>query len=303
MKSRHILIASVALGSMAFSAHAQEQDAKNYSYHSAAKGQSADEVEDLGDISGSGGQESDGKSVPDAATLRGKFRFNVSARTEFTSNATLSGQHSSGDFVGLPTVEGGYNLALGKYFTFDLAAKVESAIFADHSDRGFVGYSANATLDYRPKTGLPRIYITAEPYRYDSFDTGNSITQAIGLAAGTDWGYSFNAGRSVAFLGYNYEHYYADPSIDDRNSHRIVVGLAHQFRTDLTGQLYYAWQYNDYDGIARHDSRNLVGLNFVYSFTKNLFGNFATSFVDNDSSFAGASYQSVTASVGLTLQF
>lgn len=304
MKVRPYSITFLALAALSLGAVAQ--DAKHYNYQSSAKTQSADEMEDLGEISaggGSGGGEADGKTMPPPEGLKGKFRFNVGARGEYTSNAKLSGDHSSGDFIGLPTVEGGYNIALGKSFTFDLAAKVESALYAENSDRGFLGYSANATLDYRPKPGLPRVYVTAEPYRYDGFDTGDRITQAIGLAAGTDWGISFNAGRSVAFVGYNFGHYFSDPTIDNRDSHRVVVGLAHQLRQNLTGQLFYAWQYNEYTDIERHDSRNMVGLNFVCAFTKNLFGNFTTSFVDNDSNFDRASYQSVTASVGLTLQF
>ena len=172
MKARPYSISLLTLGALCLAAVAQ--DAKNYHYQSSAKTQSSDELEDLGEISasGGGGGEVDGKSLPPPAGLKGKFRFNVGTRAEYTSNAKLSGNHSSGDFIGLPTVEGGYNVALGKHFTFDLATKVESGIYADHSDRGFLGYSANATLDYRPRTGLPRIYVTAEPYRYDGFDTG-----------------------------------------------------------------------------------------------------------------------------------
>ncbi len=304
MRVRPFIVTVFALGALSLPALAE--DVKNYSYNTSAKTQSADEMEDIGEIaeSGGAGTEADGKSMPPPPeAMKGKFRFNVTARGEFTTNAKLSGDHSSGDFIGLPTVEGGYNVALGKYFTFDLATKVESGLYAENGDRGFAGYSANATLDYRPRAGLPRVYVTAEPYRYDSFDTGNRITQAVGLSTGTDWGVSFNAGRSVAFVGYNYGHYFADPSIDNRNSHRVVVGLAHQLRQNLTGLLFYAWQYNDYTDIERHDSRNMVGLNFVCSFTKNLFGSFTTSFIDNESNFDRASYQSVTASVGLTLQF
>ena len=278
------------------------QDAKNYSYGTSAKTQSADEIEDIGDISDTGGQ-AEGKSMPEAPGAKGKFRVNVTARGEYTSNAKLSGNHSSSDFIGLPTIEGGYNVGFGKHITFDLSTKVESGIYADNSDRSFIGYSANATLDYRPKPNMPRIYVTAEPYRYDSFDTGDRITQAIGVAAGTDWGVSFNAGRSVAFIGYNYGRYFADPGIDSRNTHRIVVGLAHQLRQNLTGQLFYSWQFNDYTDIDRHDSRNMAGLNLVYSFSRNWFGSFTTSFVDSDSDFDRASYQSVTGALGLTWQF
>jgi len=301
MKIRLTLIIPAAIVALSLSGAAQ--DAKNYSYQTPAKAQSADEVEDIGVIADNSGGGTEGKSIPAPPQgLKGKFRFNVTARAEYTSNAKLSGNNSSSDFIGLPTIEGGYNVALGKYFTFDLSTKVESGIYADNGSHDFVGYSANATLDFRPKPGLPRVYITAEPYRYDNFD-GDLITEAIGVEAGTDWGYSFNSGHSVAYLGYNYGHYFADPGMDDRNSHRIVVGIAHQLRQNLTAQLFYAWQYNDYTDIERHDSRNLVGLNFVYAFSKNWFGTLSTSFVDNDSNFEHASYQSVTAALGLTLQF
>lgn len=303
MKARSIFITTATIGSLAVSAIAQ--DPRSYSYQSSAKAQSADEIEDLGEISASdsAGREGDGKSIPEPAPLKRKFRFNVTARGEFTSNAKLSGDHSSGDILGLPTIEAGYNVALGKYFTFDLAAKVESAIFGDHNDRSFIGYSANATLDFRPRPGLPRIYISAEPYRYDSFDTGDLLTQAIGLAAGTDWGYAFNNGRSLLYGGYNFERYLADPSIDNRNAHRVVVGLAHQLRSNLTGQLFYAWQYNDFIDASRHDSRHLVGVNLIYTFSERWLGTLSTSFVDNDASVDRASYQSVNAGLGLTLQF
>jgi hypothetical protein len=302
MKARSSFLAFCVFAACGLSSLAQ--DATNYSFHTPAAPQSKDEVEDIGDISNDGaGTESDGKSVPAPEGLKGKFRFNVSTRGEYTSNAKLTGNNSSSDFIGLPTVEAGYNVALGKYFTFDLATKVESALYAANNDRGFVGYSADATLDFRPKVGAPRVYITAEPYRYDGFDTGDRISQAVGLLAGTDWGVSFNAGRSLAFAGYSYGHYFADPTIDNRNAHQIVVGVAHQLRQNLTAQLFYSWQYSDFVNIDRHDSRNMVGLNFIYSLTKNLFGNFTTSFVDNDSDYLHASYQSVTTSVGLTLQF
>jgi hypothetical protein len=241
--------------------------------------------------------------LPPAEPIKKKFRFNVQARSEFTTNAILSGDHSTGDFLFLPTIEAGYKTPLGKYFTFDLAAKIESAMFAEHGDRGFLGYSANATLDFRPRPNLPRVYISAEPYRYDSFDTGDKVTQAIGFTAGTDGGFAFNNGRSLLYAGYAFSHYVADPSIDDRHSHRATVGVAHQFQQKLVGQLYYAFQYNDYTALPRRDSRHMVGANLVYQFSERLFGNVTSALVDNESNTSRATYQSFTASVGLTLQF
>ncbi|MEA3213193.1 MAG: hypothetical protein QOE70_6250 [Chthoniobacter sp.] len=301
MKIPTLFLTLPALAALSLSLRAQ--DAKNYAYHSSASRQSQQEIEDIGEIVPPD-NESDGKSAaPPPAAIKSKFRFNVGTREEFTSNAKLSGDHSSGDLLSLPTIEGGYHTPLGKYFTFDLAAKVESALYADNNDRGFFGYSADATLDYRPAPNLPRIYISAEPYRYDSFDTGDRVTQAVGTLAGTDWGFAFNGGRSLAYTGYTYGHYFADPSVDNRNSHRVVAGVAHQFAQNLTGQLYYSWQLTDFTDVTRHDTRNMVGVNLIYQFTEHLFGNFASAFIDSDSNVERASYQSVTAAVGLTLQF
>ena len=281
------------------------EDAKNYSYHSPAKAQSADEVEDVGEIAASpeGAQAAtDGKTaVAPTGPAPSKFRFNVTGRGEYTSNAKLSGDNSSSDFIFLPTIEGGYNTPFAKYFTFDIAAKVESALYIDNNDRGFVGYSVPITLDFRPRPKLPRIYVSAEPYRYDGFDTGDLISEAIGLTAGTDWGFSFNNGRSLFYIGGSYGHYFADPSIDDRNTYRAIVGVAHQLRENLIGQVYYSWQYNDFNTISRRDSRNFVGANLVYQFSKRVFGSLSSTFVDNDSSVDSASYQSITAALGLTI--
>lgn len=303
MKASLFILPALAILSLPLAA----EDPRNYSYQTAARPQSAEEVEDLGEIAASpegAKAAASGKEVaPPTAAVKSKFRFNVSARSEFTTNAKLSGDHSSGDFIFLPTIEGGYNTPLGKYFTFDLAARIESALYAENNDRGFLGYGATATVDYRPKRNLPRLYVSAEPYRYDGFDEGDLITQAIGATVGTDWGVPFNNGRSLAFIGYSFGHYYADPSIDSRNSNRIVVGLAHQFRSNLTGQLYYSWQYNDYTDYDRNDSRNFVGANLIYQFSERVFGSVTTTFVDSDSSVDTASYQSVTGSLGVQISF
>ncbi len=282
-------------------------DPRRYNYQTAARPQTADEVEDLGEIAASpegakaagGGKE----FTPPKSAAAGRFRFNVNARGEFTSNAKLSGSHSSGDFIFLPSFEGGYRTPLGRYFNFDLAARVESAAFVDHNDRGFIGYGATATMDFRPRRGLPRLYVSAEPYRYDGFDTGDLITQAVGVTVGTDWGVPFNNGRSLAFCGVSFGHYYADPGIDSMDSCRAVVGVAHQFRSDLTGQIFYSWEYNDFTSYSRHDSQNFVGANLIYQFSDRVFGSVTATFVDNDSSVDTASYQSVTGSVGVTVAF
>ena len=287
MKTRIPLFAALL-----FTGALQAQDGKTYTYRTGTAGpakQTADEIEDIGVISESKSQS--------------KWRVNASGRAQYTSNAILSGNHGSDDFLFLPTVEVGYHTPLGKQFSFDLSAKIESAIFGEHSDRSFVGYSAVATLDYTYKPGLPRVYATVEPYRYDAFDSGELATQAVGFTGGVDWGRGFNAGRSLVFAGYSFSGYIADPSIDSRTAHRAVLGLAHQIRSNLTGQAYYAYQYSDYTDFGRNDHRNVIAGNLIYQFADHFFGTLNASWVNNDSTQNHGSYQGVGAGLGLTLQY
>ena len=280
------------LAALLFAGALQAQDGKTYSYHTGRAGvaqQSKQEVEDIGEIS-----ESQGTS---------KWRVNVSGRSQYTSNAILSGNHGNGDFLFLPTVDVGYHTPLGKHFSFDLGTKIEAAILADHQDRSFVGYSAIATLDYTYKPGLPRAYVSVEPYRYDAFDSGELATEAVGFTGGLDWGHGFNAGRSVVFLGTSYSYYLADPSVDSRATLRGVVGLAHQLRSNLTGQAYYAYQYSDYTDFGRQDNRHVVAGNLLYQFGEHFFGSLNVSWVNNESSQNRASYQGFSTGLGLTLQY
>ena len=280
------------LATLLFAGALQAQDGKTYSHQTGRAGaaqQSKQEVEDIGEI-----------NEKEAGS---KWRVNVSGRAQYTSNAILSGNHGNGDFLFLPTIDVGYHTPLGKHFSFDLATKIEAAILADHSDRSFVGYSAIATLDYTYKPGVPRAYVSVEPYRYDAFDSGELATQAVGFTGGLDWGRGFNAGRSVVFTGTSYSYYLADPSVDSRTSLRAVAGLAHQIRSNLTGQAYYAYQYNDYTDFGRQDNRHVIAGNLLYQFREHLFGSLNVSWVNNESSQNRASYQGLSTGLGLTLQY
>jgi len=254
-------------------------------------GMSAKQIEDLGEI------------VEVDSDVAGKLRANVNVRTEFTSNAELTGHHDSNDFIFLPVMEVGYTQPLGPKFSLDVAAKVELGLYANNDERAFVGYSIKSTLDYHPRPNLPRFYIGVEPYRYDNIDVGDMLTQAIGFSAGTDWGYAFNNGKSLFFIGYSYTGFVADPDIDTRNQHRAVTGVTHQFRPDLTGTLFYAWQYSDFVNFDRHDSKHLVGLSLIYQLQQNWFATVGGSWVDNDSDVNRATFQSVSGSLGVTYQF
>ena len=254
-------------------------------------GMTAKQIEDLGEI------------VAVDADLAGKLRANVNVRGEFTSNAELTGHHDSNDFIFLPVMEIGYTQPLGPKFSLDVAAKVELGLYANNDERAFVGYSLKTTLDYHPKPNLPRLYVGVEPYRYDNLDVEDMITQAVGFSVGTDWGYAFNQGRSLFFTGYAYTGFVADPEIDTRNQHRAVIGLTHQFRADLIGTAFYAWQYSDFVNFDRHDSKHLIGLSLIYQLRQNWFANMGGAWVDNDSDVNMATYQSVSGALGVNYQF
>ncbi|MDB6175233.1 MAG: hypothetical protein JWL59_4544 [Chthoniobacteraceae bacterium] len=252
--------------------------------------QSKEVIEDLGEIK-------------EGAEDEIKYRANLTTTGTFTSNAKLTGNHGSGDFLFFPTLTGGLNKQLTKQISFDFEAKLESALYSRFSERSFAGYSALATLDYRYKANLPRIYISAEPYRYDSYDIGDLITEAIGLGVGTDWGYAFNRGNSLALISYSFTDYISDPSIDTRHTHRIVAGVAHQLKPQLFGQLLYTFMETGFEDIDRRDLRHVVSANLIYQFNHHLFGTVSASFVDNDSTQLRGSYQSTGTSVGLSWQF
>ena len=256
--------------------------------------QSAKEIEDLGVIEAADADAKPGKP---------EFRSSVQVRSEFNTNAKLSGNHNSGDLIFFPQIEVGFKAPLRHNFSFDIAAKIESGIYTQNQDRGFIGYSIISTLDWRPKLNWPRIYVGAEPYRYDSFDTGDKISQAVGLTTGTDWGYAFNKGYSLAFVGYSFTNYFSDPTIDTRAQHRAIIGVSHQFNERMVGTLFYQFSYADFENIDRRDYRHLIGAALNYQFTKSIFGSATSSFADNDSTQDFASFQSFGISLGVTVQF
>ncbi len=123
------------------------------------------------------------------------------------------------------------------------------------------------------------------------------------MTAGTDWGFAFNRGNTLAFAGYSFSHYYADPAIDTRSQNRVVIGLTHHIAPKLYGQLIYSFQYSDYDNVDRRDARHIAVANLSYEINRHLFTTLSGSFVDNDSTQLRASYQSAGASLSLTWRF
>lgn len=268
--------------------------------------QSSSEVEDIG-VVGEGpatDASKDGKSTPPPQPPPSKWSFNIDARANFTTNARLSGNHASNDFIFFPNLGAEYKTPLGLGFGFDSITRIESGIYADHTERAFIGYSQVDTLEWRPKPNLPRIYIGFEPYRYDGFDGQGRITEALGTSVGTDYGYGFNNGNSLLYVGYSYTDYFSDPEVDNRLTHTATVGFSQVIRPRLIMQIYYQYVHDTYpDAEDRQDSRHEAGLNFTYQQSQHLFWTLSGTFVDNDSNRVRASYQSAGVSLGLNYQY
>jgi Putative beta-barrel porin 2 len=256
-----------------------------------SSGQTAGQIADLGEI------------VEPESSWKDKVRASVTIRGEYTSNAQLQGHHDSSDVILLPTFEIGYTQPINTKLSLDILAKVELGLYADYTEREFIGYSLKSTLDYHPRENMPRFFASVEPYRYDGLDVGEMITQAVGLGLGTSWGRAFNNGHSLFFTGYTFTHYIADPSIDTRNTHQVTAGLSQQFLPNLTGQLVYASQYSDFTDFDRHDSKHIIGVNLIYQISQKWFSTISGSWADNDSDTEEASYQSAGGAVGVTYSF
>jgi hypothetical protein len=136
-----------------------------------------------------------------------------------------------------------------------------------------------------------------------SFDTGDRIASAIALSAGVDHGYFINHGRTLLFGGYKFSHFFADPTADNRDAHRLTIGLSHQFHPAFHGQLYYSYQYTEFLNFPRNDSRNVLGLNLVYQINQHVFTTLTGSLVDNESSRERARYHNALIGAAITLQY
>lgn len=253
-------------------------------------------AEDIGDFSPAEEGETEQTAVPS------KFRVTVTTGAEYTSNARRMGSHGSDDVVWTPALEVGYATPLGHGFSLDAIARVDAALFSDHHEQSFGGYSSSLFLNYRCRPNLPRIYAGSEAYRFER-RFGDKITQAAVPKIGIDHGIAFNKDRSAVFFGYDYGIFLTSPDLDSRDAHRLIAGLSHQAAPSVFVQTFYSFMFSDYDEYRREDSRNLVALNVIYQFTPHFFGTLTTSYQHNHSTFELASYESVTAGVMFGLQF
>lgn len=253
---------------------------------------SSEVIEDLGDI-----------RPPEAKPLFKRINFSATLRTEFTSNALYTGNHSSGDFLFQPTISASYEHPLGSGLSLTMNARAESFIYAEFDQSSFWGFSGALLLNWQANRDALRFYAGIEPSWYASINTGDQLSEAIGSSAGVQKEWSFNRDRTILFLGYNFTHYTSSPAVDDRCAHRWTAGISHQITPTFYGQAYYSYQWSDYSNASRRDSRNLVGVNFVKQLNSRWTANVTAYLADNDSTLARSTYQVFGTGLGITCQF
>lgn len=258
-------------------------------------------VEDLGDI----------RPLADQSLLR-RIRFTTSLYGEFVSNAQAVGNHGSGDFLFVPSGSAALDQPLGKGFSLDFNARSEAFLYAKYDDLSFWGFSGSIMGRYQPTNEWPKLYVGIEPYWYTNIRDGNAaaeirtgsrITSAVAVSAGIEKDWAFNRDQTVLFVGYAFSHFFSSPASDNRTSHRATVGVTHQIRPSLFGQVFYSYQFLDYTDISRRDSRNFVGLNFVYQIDDRWSAKASTYLVDNNSSQSVSSYQTFGVGLSATYHF
>lgn len=254
--------------------------------------QAAPVIEDLGDL-----------RPLDDKPLMNRLHITATTKGEFVSNARLIGKHGSSDFLFMPSVTADFVQPLQHGFSLDLNARAESFMYARFNQYSFWGFSGAATVNYQYSEKWPVFYVSAEPYWYNSVTTGRQLGSAIAVSTGVERTWVCNRDRTVFFAGYNFSCFGASPSADNRNLHRATVGVTHQLRPAWYTQLYYSFQFSDFRGAGREDYRNLVGLNLVHTINANWSANISTTFVNNNSTNATATYQNFTAGAGLSFHY
>jgi Putative beta-barrel porin 2 len=254
--------------------------------------QPASVIEDLGDI----------RPLADKSLLK-RLRLTASTSTEFVSNALSVGNHGSGDFLLHPSISAAFDQPIDDAFSLSFNARSESFLYSKFDESSFWGFGGSVFLNYQPTKDSVRFCAGIEPYWYASVRTGDQLSEALGVSGGVQKEWTFNRDRTVFFIGYHFSRFFSFPAADDRNAHRVTVGLTHNISQSLYGQLYYSYQYSDYTGAPRHDSRNLVGLNLVHRINNRWSANATAYLVDNDSTASRATYQTAGTGLGVSCQF
>lgn len=244
-----------------------------------------------------------GASPGAAEEEKPKLRMIGSAGASYTSNAESLGSHGSSDLMWLPSFEIGYNVPLGRGFSLDSFLRADSVVYSTNLGRSFWSTTGAIYLDHRIKEKWPRLYVGGEGYHYQRYESNNHLTRGIAIRAGFDHGIAFNGDRTLFFYGYDFGRYWTYPSNDDRFTHRLTLGLLHQFNDKLFAQIFYSYQYSQFYRRGDDSHRNVIGLNFIYRIDDQWSTSFNTSYVHNDSERFQGDYEAFNAGVQVTFTY
>jgi hypothetical protein len=242
-------------------------------------------------------------SAEEVLTETPNFRASVSGLVNATTNARMLGSNGSGDVLYTPKIELEYYLPLGRGFSLDFIGRIDATFYQHFSSQNFIDYGGAVFLDYRRNQTWPRFFVGIEPYYFQSTDSGDKITSALGAKVGLDGGLAFNHNRSLFFYGLDYEHFNVSPSLDDRHQIRTIIGVSHQFTALLQGLAFYEFLYSDYYNQTRNNYRNAFSLSLSYQITPRFSSSLITSYVNNSSNVQLAVYEGFNVGLLFALQY
>lgn len=135
--------------------------------------QPASVIEDLGDL----------RPLADKPFLE-RLRLTASLRTEFVSNALSVGNHTSGDFLLLPSISAAFEEPLDYGFSLSFNARTDSFIYSKFDESSFWGFSGSLFVNYQPTKDSVRLYGGIEPSWYASLRSGDQLSEALGISGG-----------------------------------------------------------------------------------------------------------------------
>jgi len=310
MKTKHSIILSLAafiLLPVAMQSQTQDRTAvAGFSNRDGSGSLSTAAAEDLGQLQETG-------------LYQPTFGLNASSQFTTVTNALQQGKNSSADFLFMPAVNATLFQPLPYGFNLDALLQLNSVIYTRFSNLNFWGPSGEAHANWQYAPWAPKLFFGTEPYYFQSFTGNANVTSAATITTGILQNYSLGKdGRTQLTLGYKFSDFYANPSFDNRYLNTASVTITRNLAAGVSAGLFYAYQYSYYRNAVqvvdpnnvfnllsthRQDSQNIIGLNLTKHFNRHFTGTVSGSWVGDNSTLSGYSYQNFIVSVGLNWQF
>jgi hypothetical protein len=237
------------------------------------------------------------------ATKEVFYRLGLFNDIEYQSNADLQGNGGSGAVLFNPGVEGGLTWDFAPQLKLDVSGRVESGIYEGISDQDYWGADSAVKLKYQYSKYYPEFYVGPRLYRFQSFDDGDLLSEAVMAVTGLNYGYNIRQTGTYPFVNLQYQHQWVTPSALERDVYRATVGVTQELYKALFLQAYYEYRYSDYQNTNRSDRRNILGSALIWQPLSYLTLRLNFNFIDNDSSVERAQYQTFNGGLGSALSW